>query len=293
MSTYDAEKASNLMQSLESVFAQTRPPEQVVLVVDGPIPPAQESVIRDYCNDRRICDVTVLYLPEKGGLAAAMNAGLKVCVGDYIMRMDSDDICTLDRLEIQLRYALANPDVDIVSSWSEEFFEDGRASQIKVSPVAHEHITAAVRWRNVLVHPTILAKSSALRAVNGYRSKFGMLEDYDLFVRLAMKGYRFCGACASAVAGIVLALGPGRRRIQVHLRTCARDRVLWIGASFRVGGRKLRVGAADPWLAHGAVAQRNPYFRRVEGQVQWQARRPARARRAAPDRAAIRGLCKG
>ena len=65
-----------------------------------------------------------------------------------------------------------------MSSWSEEFFEDGRASQIKVSPVAHEHITAALRWRNVLVHPTILAKSGALRAVNGYRSKFGMLEDY-------------------------------------------------------------------------------------------------------------------
>lgn len=191
MSTYAAEKAVNLTQSLESVFAQTRPPEQIVLVVDGPIPPAQESVIRDYCNDRRIADMTVLYLPEKGGLAAAMNAGLKVCVGDYIMRMDSDDICTLDRLEIQMRYALANPDVDIVSSWSEEFFEDGRASQIKVSPVAHEHITAALRWRNVLVHPTILAKSGALRAVNGYRSKFGMLEDYDLFVRLAMKGFRF------------------------------------------------------------------------------------------------------
>jgi len=191
ISTHAGEKASNLSQSLESVFAQTRPPEQIVLVIDGPIPPAQEEVIRSYCGDQRVADMTVLYLPEKGGLAAAMNAGLKACAGAYIMRMDSDDICAPDRLEIQMRYALANPDVDIVSSWSEEFFEDDGSSQIKVSPVAHEHITAALRWRNVLVHPTILARASALREVDGYRSKFGMLEDYDLFVRLALNGCRF------------------------------------------------------------------------------------------------------
>ena len=191
ISTYAGEKASNLAQSLESVFAQTRPPEQVVLVIDGPVPPTQEAVISSYSGDPRVADMTVLHLPERSGLAVAMNAGLTACDGAYIMRMDSDDICASDRLEIQMRYALANPDVDIVSSWSEEFFDEDGATQIKVSPVAHEHITAALRWRNVLVHPTVLARSSVLRDVNGYRSKFGMLEDYDLFVRLAMQGCRF------------------------------------------------------------------------------------------------------
>ena len=191
ISTYAGEKASNLAQSLESVFAQTRPPEQVVLVIDGPVPPTQEAVISSYSGDPRVADMTVLHLPERSGLAVAMNAGLTACAGAYIMRMDSDDICASDRLEIQMRYALANPDVDIVSSWSEEFFDEDGATQIKVSPVAHEHITAALRWRNVLVHPTVLARSSVLRDVNGYRSKFGMLEDYDLFVRLAMQGCRF------------------------------------------------------------------------------------------------------
>lgn len=191
MSTYSAEKASNLAESLESVFSQTRPPEQVMLVIDGPIPPEQEAVIRDYCNDPRVGEITVMYLPEQSGLAAAMNAGLKACTGDYVMRMDSDDICEPDRLEIQMRYALANPDIDVVSAWGEEFFEDGGAPQMKSSPVDHAHVTAALRWRNVLVHPTILVKSSALREVDGYRSKFGQLEDYDLFVRLALAGYRF------------------------------------------------------------------------------------------------------
>ena len=191
MSTYSGEKASNLEQSLESIFAQSRPPEQVILVIDGPIPPAQETVIRSYCDDPRVAEITILYLPEQSGLAAAMNAGLKACTGDYVMRMDSDDICEPDRLEIQMRYALANPDIDIISAWSEEFFEDGAPSQIKASPVDHDNVTAALRWRNVLVHPTVLVKSSALREVEGYRSKFGQLEDYDLFVRLALRGYRF------------------------------------------------------------------------------------------------------
>ena len=191
MSTYAGEKASHLATSLESVFSQTRPPEQIVLVVDGPVPPEQEPVIRRYGGDLRVGEMTVLRLPEQSGLAEAMNAGLKACSGEYIMRMDSDDICEPDRLEIQLNHARANPQTDVISSWSEEFFEDGGAPQIKASPVAHEHVTAALRWRNILVHPTILAKASALRDVDGYRSKFGQLEDYDLFVRLALEGCRF------------------------------------------------------------------------------------------------------
>ncbi len=191
MSTYRSEKAENLAASLESVYAQTLPPDQVVLVVDGPVPEEQNEVIRRFQDDWRVAAMTVVRLPENLGLAGALNAGLTVCLGEYVARMDSDDICLPDRLRLQHDYAVSHPDVDVVSSWSEEFFPEGRRGQIKVSPVGHEHVTEALRWRNVLVHPTIFIRTRALRDVGGYSRRFGMLEDYDLFVRLCIAGYRF------------------------------------------------------------------------------------------------------
>jgi len=130
-------------------------------------------------------------LPANVGLAAAMNAGLARCDGDWIMRHDSDDLCTPDRLAVQWDYLRAHPDVDIVSSWSEEFYHDGAAPQLKASPTGHRAVVQALRWRNVLVHPTVLVRAETLRRVGGYRADYGRLEDYDLFVRLAQAGARF------------------------------------------------------------------------------------------------------
>ncbi len=190
MSTYAGEKPEHLEQSLESVFAQTLPPNQLVLVIDGPIPQDQRLVIRRYEADPRIATITIVNLPDNGGLAKAMNAGLLACTGDYIARMDSDDICLPDRLKLQSTYLAAHPDIDLVSSWAEEFFPDSQPSKVKVSPVNHEHVSQALRWRNVIIHPTIMVKATALRAMDGYRSRFAYLEDYDLFMRLVQSGYK-------------------------------------------------------------------------------------------------------
>jgi glycosyltransferase involved in cell wall biosynthesis len=191
MSTYARETAENLAASLASIRSQTVAPDQLVLVVDGPVGDDQEAVIADFAEDAGGIQLTLLRLPGNVGLAEAMNAGLALCTGMYTMRMDSDDLCEPDRVEKQLAYAAAHPEVDLVSSWSEEFFDDGSRGMIKASPVSHESVMAALRWRNVLVHPTICVRTATLRGVGGYRSCFGMLEDYDLFVRLAQAGAQF------------------------------------------------------------------------------------------------------
>lgn len=191
MSTYAGEKAANLATALESIYGQTRPPEQIVLVVDGPVGEEQETVIARYAADRRVARMDVVRLPESRGLALAMNAGLDRCIGDYIARMDSDDISMPDRLELQLGYVTQDGSLDVVGSWSEEFFEDGTKPQLKIGPVRHHAIVDALRWRNVLVHPALLIRAETLRRVGEYKADFGKLEDYDLFVRLVQAGARF------------------------------------------------------------------------------------------------------
>lgn len=106
------------------------------------------------------------------------------------MRMDSDDISLPDRLEIQLNQIQQHPDVDIFTSWCEEFTAGSVRTRTKSSPITHDAVVQALKWRNILVHPTVLIRSETLRRYR-YRSKFDKLEDYDLYVRLAVGGARF------------------------------------------------------------------------------------------------------
>jgi glycosyltransferase involved in cell wall biosynthesis len=186
MSTYAKDKAANLAMCLDSISAQTRSPDEILLVVDGPVDDEQETIIATFAASRS--GVRIIRRPVSGGLARALNQALAACQCEYVMRMDADDVCAPDRLEIQMAYITTHPDVDLVASWAEEFYDDGAPSKMKVSPCDHDNVAKALRWRNVLVHPSILVRTVALRAIGGYRTRFGMLEDYDLFVRLIVAG---------------------------------------------------------------------------------------------------------
>lgn len=191
MSTYASELAHNLDQALETIYAQSVVPVQVVLVLDGPVAGDQEQVISRFARDRRVPRLTIVRLPKNGGLAAALNAGLAHCIGEFTARMDSDDLSAPDRIDLQLNYARHHPNIDVITSWTEEFFDDGSPCQLKVSPIRHDAVVQALRWRNILVHPSLFIRTETLRRVGGYRGRFGLLEDYDLFVRLAMAGATF------------------------------------------------------------------------------------------------------
>jgi glycosyltransferase involved in cell wall biosynthesis len=191
MSTHKGETGHNLAEALESLYSQTLPPDRIVLVLDGYVGQDQHDVIAFYGNDNRGPDLTIVALPSNSGLAHALNAGFAYCDGEFIMRMDSDDICMPDRLALQLAYIKEHPDTDIISSWASEFAVGEPTEKMKVSPTEHDALAMALRWRNVIAHSAILIRASTLSRVGGYRPDFGLLEDYDLWVRLMTKGARF------------------------------------------------------------------------------------------------------
>lgn len=191
MSTYVREKASNLAASLESLRIQTLPAGQIVLVIDGPVGTDQEQVIADFAAIDAPWEFTVLRLERNGGLARALNAGLAACTMPLIMRMDSDDICLPDRIELEVDYLETHPEIGLVASWAEEFYDEKPGTRLRVAPTTHEAVVQALHWRNVIVHPSVAVRAELLRAVGGYNSKFGLLEDYDLWIRMAMSGVQF------------------------------------------------------------------------------------------------------
>ena len=190
MSTYIAESPANLAISLQSLADQTRLPAQIVLVLDGPVGSDQELIIHHARDRSPAVDMTILRLPKRVGLAGALNTGLEACRFELVARMDSDDICLPQRLALQHAEMEAYPEVDVLAAWHEEFDDrTGRPLGVKTVPANHEAIATALRWRNVISNPTVVYRRSVIRQVGGYRP-IGLLEDYDLYMRLLAAGRR-------------------------------------------------------------------------------------------------------
>lgn len=190
-------KCSNLSDALESVYTQSILPDQVVLVIVGTITDELEVVIASYQDDPRIHFMKIVSSSAEAGIAAALNAGLLQCSGDWIMCLDANSINHQDRLAIQLDYLAKYPDVDVLSSWCHELDDNG-SRRIKSSAIHHAAIVNSLRWRNVIVYSSVLIRATTLRDIGGYRDH--VLEAYDLYVRLALSGARFRAVPAELIS---------------------------------------------------------------------------------------------
>lgn len=189
MSLYHKERPEFLRQSLDSVFNQTLPADEVILVEDGPLTDELYKVLDEYAD--RFPQLKRIPLPNNVGLGKALNVGLKYCSYDLVARMDTDDICFQDRFERQIIYMEAHPEIDIISGWLEEFEESpDRPKSIKKVPHTHAEIGEYMKTRNPLNHPAVMFRKKAVEAVDGYKH-FPLFEDYYLWVRMFKNGAKF------------------------------------------------------------------------------------------------------
>jgi glycosyltransferase involved in cell wall biosynthesis len=189
ISVYSKEKPAYLQQSLDSIFAQTMPPDEVVLVEDGPLSEPLLAVIESYAQQHQ--ELHVVKLPTNVGLGLALNEGLKHCNYNLIARMDSDDIMKPERLAKQAAYLDQHPDTAIVGSWTEEFRDSiNESCTIRKVPETHEQLVAFSKRRNPMNHPTVMFRKQAVEAAGSYRHCL-LFEDYDLWVRMMSQGSHF------------------------------------------------------------------------------------------------------
>lgn len=189
IAVYNKEQPSNLRQSLESIFTQKLPPDEVVLVEDGAISPALERVITDYVTIYPI--FRIVKLDQNQGLGMALAEGIRHCSYDIVARMDSDDVSHPERFSQQMAWMERHPETDIVGSWVDEFSND--TSQIistRRVPETHEELVDFSRYRNPMNHPSVMFRKKAVVEAGGYRH-CPLFEDYDLWIRMMQRGARF------------------------------------------------------------------------------------------------------
>ena len=186
MSVYVKEKAEYLKTAMDSIWDQTMPTDDFVLVCDGPLNDELDLVIAEM--EKAHPALHVVRLEKNGGLGNALNAGIKHCRNELVARMDSDDISRPDRCEKQLQVFRRHPEISICSGIVEEFSASpGQIEARRVPPETSEEILAFAKKRNPFNHPCVMYKKSAVEAAGGYQD-FYLLEDYYLWVRMLQNG---------------------------------------------------------------------------------------------------------
>lgn len=186
ISLYDKESPKFLVHCLESLTKQTRQPDEVVIVFDGPVNDALANVVDEFCTFLSIVKVK---LTTNSGLAIALNEGLKYCSGDLIARMDTDDVCVAERLEKQERYIILNR-LDIVGTAASVIDFNGEITGIRVNPESHDDIVKKL-WCNPFIHPSVMFVKASLDKIGAYDNSLRRRQDYELWFRAAKHGLRF------------------------------------------------------------------------------------------------------
>ena len=189
MSVYRNDDVLFLQQALDSIMQQSYMPDEVVLVVDGPVSDELRNAIESKAQE--YAQIKPVYLPENKGLGNALREALLHANNDIIARMDSDDISMPGRFEKQLEYLQSHPDVDLVGGQITEFIDtpDNIVAKRNV-PLSHEEIIKYMRVRCPFNHPTVMFRKKAVLDAGNYMDWFWN-EDYSLWIRMYLANMMF------------------------------------------------------------------------------------------------------
>lgn len=187
MSAYN-EKESDLKESIESILNQTYSEIELIIVNDNPSNLELKRILESYCEkDSRI---RIIYNASNMGLARSLNAALQSAKGEFIARMDADDISVNNRLELQYKYLKSHNDCDLVSSNRVDIDEDSNLIGTDTRFHIHdEYLKDVIRYGSVIIHPTVMGRKKLFEEMQGYNN-FRAAQDYDLWIRILGTGHK-------------------------------------------------------------------------------------------------------
>ncbi len=201
MSVYKNDNPEWFDVALKSVIEQTVKPNEIVLVVDGPISDELRNIINKYENICKNSNIyfNVIYLEQNQGHGIARKTGLDNCSNKLVAIMDADDICVLNRFETQLNVFNENPKVDVVGGIITEFIDspDNIVGKRNV-PLVDSEIKKYMKCRCPMNFVTVMFKKSSIEKVGGFIDWF-CEEDYYLWIRMALAEMKFSNVDSTLV----------------------------------------------------------------------------------------------
>jgi glycosyltransferase involved in cell wall biosynthesis len=186
MPIYNAEPF--LSQAIASVTDQSFGDFELLLVDDGSSDASKATIAAAARRDPR---VRPFFQPHTG-LVPTLNFGLRQATGEWIARMDADDICEPDRLEAQIAFVERHPGIGAAGTYARYITPTGRVLGLyREGPTSISEFQQLLRDGELirLIHPTVMMNRSAVIDAGEYDADFKLVEDVDLYNRLADRGH--------------------------------------------------------------------------------------------------------
>lgn len=184
ITVYHGTDAGELAVALQSLAVQTRPADDILIVLDGPVDASVEGVVEGFADKQQ--RARLLRLERNLGSGPASQAGLEAIDAEYVARLDSDDAAKPERFAAQLAYLQAHPEVAALGTAVEEFegalTGGGKIRALPADPNEY------VKLNSPINNPSVMFRRDAVVAVGGYKD-VPFMEDYDLWARLVAGGY--------------------------------------------------------------------------------------------------------
>lgn len=204
MAVYAKDDPPLFRRALQSVFDNSLLPDEVWVVVDGPVPLGLEIVLGQFKQDAPVQMMHVLRLPVNQGLAHALNEGVAAISLPWIVRADADDINLPYRFERQAALLQQMPELDLQSAPILEVTKDGAPIALRAVPLTEPEIRLFARYRSPFNHMSVAFRREMVMAVGGY-PLVHLKEDYALWCRLLATGARVANSSevlVHATAGV-------------------------------------------------------------------------------------------
>lgn len=171
--------AAYLHEAISSVLRQTFQSFELI-VIDDCSTDESTTIVNSFQDPR----VRLITSDRRLRICNALNLGIENAKGQFLARMDADDICFPHRLERQVRFLRRYPEIGFCGSWVRRFGETQQAQTYR-RPVGAMRVQAFAFFDNPMVHSSVMLRREVLKCLDvAYRDDFAKAEDYDLWTRL-------------------------------------------------------------------------------------------------------------
>lgn len=177
MSVYNGRRY--LAEAMESILRQTRSDFEFLIIDDGSVEPVAEII--ESFEDPRIR----FFRQENQGLTRTLNRGLRLARGQYIARMDADDVSYPERLEAQAAELDAAPSLDLVGCFFHVIDDRGAVIETKELPLDSVYRLWRLQFHNNYAHGSVMLRKDAVMRVGMYDEGLTCAQDFDLWCRLS------------------------------------------------------------------------------------------------------------
>lgn len=210
MATFN-EPARFIYASVGSILAQSYSNWELIIADDSTDPSTVEA-IDTFRSDAR---VSILRRPSRMGFVAALNEGLHLARGKYIARMDGDDVSLNERLEKQVYFLEAHPEIALLGGCLDIIDADGQVLSGRTYPSTHSGLCWWAVVRSPFAHPSVMFRRALVEAGLYYDVSFHKAEDLELWLRVRNRGYRWANLpCKLICYRVVGDLGKKRSKSQ-------------------------------------------------------------------------------